>query len=108
MSLKHDLKNIVVNEEVSGPFISLFLPLYPSKDNFKFDDTEFNSLLSKAKNSLSQNMAKRTGQSMKRKLKQRKTILSLIMLNQSHLRSSLAMKQLTTTTFHGKLISKFG
>ena len=49
MSLKHDLKNIVVNEEVSGPFISLFLPLYPSKDNFKFDDTEFNSLLSKAK-----------------------------------------------------------
>lgn len=49
MSLKNDLKNIVINEEVSGPFISLFLPLYPGKDNFKFDDTEFNSLLSKAK-----------------------------------------------------------
>lgn len=49
MSLKNDLKNIVINEEVSGPFISLFLPLYPGKDDFKLDDTEFNSLLSKTK-----------------------------------------------------------
>ena len=49
MSLKDDLKNIVINEEVSGPFISLFLPLYPSKDSFKLDDSEFDSLLAKAK-----------------------------------------------------------
>lgn len=49
MSLKNDLKNIVVNKQVSGPFVSLFLPLYPSQDDFKLDKTELNSLLSSAK-----------------------------------------------------------
>lgn len=49
MSLKNDLKNIMIDKKISGPFISLFLPLYPSQDNFKLDKTELNSLLSTAK-----------------------------------------------------------
>lgn len=59
MSLKNDLKNIVINESVSGPFVSMFLPLYPNKDNYKFDDTEFNSLLSKAKKQYVQNFGEK-------------------------------------------------
>lgn len=49
MSLKNDLKNIVIDKQISGPFISLFLPLYPSENNLKLDKTELNSLLASAK-----------------------------------------------------------
>ena len=69
MSLKHDLKNIVINEEVSGPFISLFLPLYPGKDNFKFDDTEFNSLLSHAKKQYLNKYGEKNWQKYENKIK---------------------------------------
>lgn len=68
MSLKHDLKNIVINEEVSGPFISLFLPLYPGKDNFKFDDTEFNSLLSRAKKQYTEKYGEKDWQQYEKKI----------------------------------------
>ncbi|WP_290034116.1 hypothetical protein [Ligilactobacillus cholophilus] len=72
MSLKNDLKNIVINEKISGPFISMYLPLYPNNGNYRFDDTEFNSLLLKAKKLYAQQFGDKGWQKYDKKIKDTK------------------------------------
>ncbi|HIX02406.1 MAG TPA: hypothetical protein H9861_06585 [Candidatus Ligilactobacillus excrementigallinarum] len=54
MSVKNDLKSLMVGSANHEPVVSMYIPLYPSKDSYKFDDTEFNSLLSQAKKQYTQ------------------------------------------------------